>query len=203
MRSWLRLVKAVAQVEFPDFEGIAAFSVFSLCEKERPAFVDDELMKGETADRKMKCFQVLGRMFSVDPVKLAEQTELHKPIATTRFLETKCTTQDAWHYAKERTRNRLNFLSEELGATLEGFFTFGGSSSGVEQNFSRCLWLISNRQMAAGKHHCEDLMKILLDRRSEEEVAIVIIFMCMLLQPHGERDGASPAQSHLAIDHRL
>ena len=54
LRSWLCVTKAVAMVEFPDFEGIAAFHVFSLCTKERAGWIDEELLDDEPQARKTK-----------------------------------------------------------------------------------------------------------------------------------------------------
>ena len=50
-KAFLVLATAVCQVEIPDFEGIAHFSVLSLAVKERPGWIDSEMMGGDCVEQ--------------------------------------------------------------------------------------------------------------------------------------------------------
>ena len=183
------LATAVCQVEFPDFEGIAHFSVLALAVKERAGWIDTELMGGECAKRTHESFVAMGALLRVQPGELERETTLHRPVALRIFQETRCGLLEAWKGARDRTsqaRVRANYPSGNLNVLLEAVSTFGPSSSGVEQGFSKSLWAICKQQLNAKTIHVEDLMKLVLDRRGEEESEVIDYGRALYVKHFGE-----------------
>ena len=183
------LATAVCQVEFPDFEGIAHFSVLALAVEERAGWIDTELMGGECAKRTHESFVAMGALLRIQHGELERETTLHRPVALNIFQQTRCTVLEAWKGARDRTssgRARENYPNGNLAFLLEAVGTFGPSSSGVEQGFSKSLWAISKNQLNAKTIHVEDLMKLVLDRRGEEESEVIDYARALYVKHFGE-----------------
>ena len=106
MKGFLVLATAVCQVEVPDFEGIAHFSVLSLAVKERPGCIDTEIMRGDCAKNTSKSFIALGKLLRTPHDELEKETTLHRPIALDIFKCTRCVYLEAWKVAMARTHRR-------------------------------------------------------------------------------------------------
>jgi hypothetical protein len=188
-KGFLVLATAVCQVEFPDFEGIAHFSVLALAVEERAGWIDTELMGGECAKRTHESFVAMGALLRIQHGELERETTLHRPVALNIFQQTRCTVLEAWKGARDRTskaRARENYPNGNLAFLLEAVGTFGPSSSGVEQGFSKSLWAISKNQLNAKTIHVEDLMKLVLDRRGEEESEVIDYARALYVKHFGE-----------------
>ena len=190
MQAWYVLVQAVARVDFNDFEVIGAFHVLTLHSKQRAAWMDEAFSVGQAEQKKIESYEILGRTLKVNPKGLEAQVAQHKPIALQIFLETGCTIAEAWRLAKEKTQKRhttaQNYPITDLNPVLVGYQTFGGSGSGLEQGFSKALWAINEQQRGAGDQYIEDLMKLIFDRRPEEEAETVQIAQGLWLKHFGE-----------------
>ena len=177
MQAWYYLVQAVARVEHNDFESIASFHVLTVADKERSVWLDDPFTAGQADQKKKESMQTLSNLVNVDPVTLEQQLDNHKPIAKTIYKESSCTIAEAWRLAIERTqshreRHMSSYYSvDALHPVLVAHQTFGGSSSGIEQGFSKALWAINRQQLGGSPQFIDDISKLLFDRRPLEELA--------------------------------
>ena len=167
MREWVRVVVQVSKAEFPEFEVVAAFGVFSLLAKERPFSL--AMMEGssETEQRLKASILRLAQVYKVSADDLEKQINDLRPAARNRFVSSGCGTFEAWAHAvkkvKKHHQTRQRHPVDALQIVLFAFATDGGSSSGVEQGFSKTMAAISSQQLKASEELEEDLTKLIVD----------------------------------------
>lgn len=141
MAAWAAATLELIHAEFPQFEVLMAFQVFSLRK-------ESWLQKGAAGlsaeEHKSKCLERLAKTFDLDFVAVHSQFDTHLHVAKTRFDETNCSSLDAWAFAVSATRKhhmtKNTFKSDELHKLLCQALVHGGATSGVEQNFSKLVW---------------------------------------------------------------
>ena len=175
LQAWTLRAKAVVSAEFPEFEAMAAFQVLSLAEvRSRHLVIDGSDDTDATKTRRIDRLSIL---FDLDKQKLEEQLNDHRHIALKHYTDNKSTTSAAWEFAIEQTQrhptSRARHSVSELRVLLEGYKTFGGSTSGIEHNFATVLRTISAQQTSANKDHEETLFKIAVDRKSFNENDVI------------------------------
>ena len=167
MREWVRVVVQVSKAEFPEFEVVAAFGVFSLLAKERPFSL--AMMEGssETEQRLKASILRLAQVYKVSADDLEKQINDLRPAARNHFVSSGCGTFEAWAHAvkkvKKHHQTRQRHPVDALQIVLFAFATDGGSSSGVEQGFSKTMAAISSQQLKASEELEEDLTKLVVD----------------------------------------
>ena len=167
MREWVRVVVQVSKAEFPEFEVVAAFGVFSLLAKERPFSL--AMMEGssETEQRLKASILRLAQVYKVSADDLEKQINDLRPAARNHFVSSGCGTFEAWAHAvkkvKKHHQTRQRHPVDALQIVLFAFATDGGSSSGVEQGFSKTMAAISSQQLSASEELEEDLTKLVVD----------------------------------------
>ena len=155
MREWVRVVVQVSKAEFPEFEVVAAFGVFSLLAKERPFSL--AMMEGssETAQQTKASILRHAQVYKVPADDLEKQINDLRPAARNRFVSSGCGTFEAWAHAvkkvKKHHQTRQRHPVDALQIVLFAFATDGGSSSGVEQGFSKTMATISSQQLSASE----------------------------------------------------
>ena len=154
-RAWADLVHEVVQTEFPDFELLAAFSVFWL----------DESMEG-TANRaphsvgpsnwSLNCLRRLADVFGVPEDRLKEEFQDHQRIAqTVRNQNAHMTSASAWAGALRATQSKATkngrtsrsniWQQSALRPVVQRLLVAPGSTTSLEQTFSRKKWLLGEQ----------------------------------------------------------
>ena len=107
MKAWYQVMLSVVKSEFPDFDIIRSFNALSLA-KERK---DVRSLQGTAADAAQaddRNIQRLALLLKADPCTLAQQVRDHRPIARKVFLDTKCSTFEAWKSAYQKTQRHAS-----------------------------------------------------------------------------------------------
>ena len=104
-----------------------------------------------------------------DEMTLRWETHQMRPIALQDFVKGGLSNLDAWKQAIARVPGSLDTLRRVLIA----FASYGASSSGVEQNFSKALRAISPQQKSGSEELENDLLKVILDRDEKDERQVV------------------------------
>ncbi len=90
------------------------------------------------------------------------------PIARDIYLRGKCSTEDAWRQVLARTQSRsstrLTHPVDALRPVLLEYLTYGGSTSGVEQGFSKLLKNISPQQQSTNRSSECDIVRIVTSK---------------------------------------
>ncbi len=170
MSCWTVLARSVLQSEFPDFDILVAFDVFSLAvrRRNRRTTRDDTTAAANVWERHVAR---LASAFEVDATQLARQTQAHLPIAASFYdAGTAGTMQDAWRAAVRRTMGTHTCQekrpSDTLRVVLIKWFTIIPSTSGVEQGFAKMLHTLRSQQRGASEASEADTAKVVLDRPS-------------------------------------
>ena len=156
-----RVAISVVRAEFPQWEVIAAYGIFSLSSQRR-ASLNAILAEGTGEELFELSSRRLGHVFKVSVDSLRSQHADHEPIARRRFLETSSATFDAWRYAVRRTQgnkgSRERHPADALSHVLCSFAVCGGSSSGVEQAFSKLMSKVKCQQLHGRAEYEEDVV---------------------------------------------
>ena len=131
MVNWVHLATAVVRSEFPNFELLQSFEVFSLQSK-------NDSRTASTAVRSHLCR--LAEAFQLCPDALSVQFEDIMPIARRRFQQRECSAYEAWklaiHETQSDAKKRARHPAHELTQVLCRYGAWGGSTSGVERLFA-------------------------------------------------------------------
>ena len=175
MQTWCTLTKAVCKAEFPDFDIIKSFSIFSLA-KERKDLRSTSAAVGEAVQAEEMGTRRLALLLKLDADNLLRELRDHRPIARKIFLDTSCSTFDAWKGAINRTQSKRsvadNHPAGQLKLLIIAFGCMGASSSGVEQGFSKALKNIGPQQASAGAVSEHHLTKLILDKDTIEKTGV-------------------------------
>ena len=154
MQNWWQLASLVLATEFPDYSVLHAFSAFSLTGggSALRAKSNEHHVPADTLAE----LGVLADLFQVDPVGLAEEFALLRPVAADVAGRSAATSNaDAWAEAIARTqvdgkRRKLHRVGNLL-PVLRRYVGYAASSSGVEQLFSRAKHLVGELRNVHGQ----------------------------------------------------
>ena len=200
MTCWVKLAINVIQTEWPSWEVLAAFGSFELTKTIAG--------RGSEPDRAglRKDLQKMAKAFSLNAGKLEDELFALRPVAQKIFKATGCSTLEAWQKAvarvSERTDQAKKYLaSKQLLKALVRFSVYGGSTSGVEQNFAAKLRVLSHREDMTGQRDtC--LMKVALERRPEEESHVIGVAQEIWAEHFGHAR-ESPKEARLDKDRKV
>ena len=188
MCSITRLAVLVMEVEFPDFDIMAAFMIFNL-------FGDSNDSVAAAAAVKETAFERLAKVFKVEQVPFRAQVDLLKPIASKIFLTETQDNREAWRRAVQKTSRpsvRANYPISDLLPVLEAYMAWSFSSSGVEQNFSVMDSACPSRASQASDRTILDHLTILTHSDPQEEHAIFEESCAIWRQLYGDVRGSGP-----------
>lgn len=134
MAAWTTLAHVVLQSEFPDWDLLSSFQVFSLSKSRTTSTT--------AADGSRKVFlDRLAASIGICPIELYEQFNHFEPIAAKNMQRMKCTNFEAWRDAvlARRSTNilRAKYPSDALLRALARYGTWTASSSDVERGFAQ------------------------------------------------------------------
>ena len=179
MAGWLATAEAVVQTEFPSFDVLQSFQIFSLLEQGRRPGRDDHHGHDGRAGLEPDAihFARLGQAFRVDPHRLAAQHRCFRPLAAQRLSSGCPSSGVAWQSAvmqsQRRAEQRARYPCDALLPVLIAQRTFTASTSGVEQGFAQALHAVGPRQLHASAAFERDLVKVVVDRVPTDEDAVL------------------------------
>ena len=139
MRVWLKLCMTVVEAEFPEFDVIHCFWVFSAVDLKIGKGADDEHSDwGCGLDR-------LAQVFGLDAGRVRYEFEKCLPVAKHRVKTYHDTYKDAWKFAVENVKAEKS-PCEALRQILYRYFGWGLSTSGVERSFASGRPVLQIRQ---------------------------------------------------------
>ncbi len=172
MTCWLRLAISVVKTEWPSWELLAAFSCLNLAMKTSRSLPPPH----DGDEEPSRDVQKLAMAFKVDAQQLDAQLRDLRPLALKAFASRQCTTAEAWAEALRQTQGRSDkrrsHPADAATPVLARFAAFGGSTSGIEQNFAvRLRLLVHREQMTAAADSC--VLKVALERHPADEARVI------------------------------
>jgi len=176
LKAWRALALEVVRAEWPEFQLLSSFSVFSLGVTRKSSASTSSTTSATDAVERTHV-ERLARFFKLDAAVLHEQIRDHRPIAMRFYTTTQCTTIDGWRQALDATSRRQgvqkNHPSKELVKVAREFFAYGGSTTGCEQAFARTLRSLNAQQGALKESREEDILKLVIDYKEEQESMVL------------------------------
>ena len=171
MQRWVGLAKMVVNAEFPEFEAVAGFSMFSLMTPVQRSCVV-QLSEIERASADESNMKRIAQLVGVDHAQLKAEWLDHLPLARQVFLDKGCNIFEAWREALAKTQLRRSTRIVHPGKVLRqaviAYGAYGMSTSGVEQGFSKAYRSISLQQLGNLRvENEEDLTLVVLDTRAQ------------------------------------
>lgn len=156
MQNWVRAAEAVLEAEFPKFDELLGFSCFSLAPPGgRPS---RRGQAGSTEPEDLdheRCVRMLARVAGVAAEPLAAQLAAHKAVAV-QASRRGGAVRDAWRQAYRATqrdsRRQARYPVDALKPALVRYLAWPGSTSRVEQDFSRLKRLLGEQSHPQGDH---------------------------------------------------
>ena len=130
MKAYTMLVQKVVEAEFPYFELLAAFRVFSLSKHKTDV---EDIVEAD----QQTCLQKLASCVGVSEQDLVMQFKTNQPYAKAYYTSHDTTNFDAW----AETVRRLNHDQTALRAVLVRYGAWQASSTECERTFSKTLRL--------------------------------------------------------------
>ena len=172
MHGWCAVAYSTLEAEFPSFELIQSFSVFSLV---RSSSANDmaeagALLRGERLSR-------LAETFGVDAGQLKAEVFDHRPLALAFMRSNDCTAMEAWRTTTQRTRGTSKALKRHPSAALHPvlirWLTFMCTTSQAERGFAKMLHTLRPPPSNASQDTEADAAKCVLDYVASEEQAVI------------------------------
>ena len=137
---------------------------------------------------------------SLDANDLLKEMDDHKPMAQCIF-DGGASIEDSWKVAVGRTRRdprtKQRHPSDSLNALLIRNVCYKGSSSIVEQIFGKSRWLLGNQRLGGSDEDEFDAMKVVVDRRKEEEEAVIKLAQTLWGRHYGVARTTGAVRAHL------
>jgi len=193
MRSWGRLAIQIIKTEFPSYEIFRSFAVFSLSKESKRGTHGEQLKQDdENVER-------LAQRFKLEQSTLTAEINDYKKLATTIYRTSSSSTFEAWAKAlQQRRRSHLVLKAHPQRAVAKVVMRlplYAPTSSGVEQSHSRIALVITNNRRHMHEFSEIVALKLMLDRRAEEEQEIVQRARELYRELYGEARSQRQARS--------
>ena len=162
MGCWVRVAKSVLDAEFPAFELLQSFSIFTAAAK-----VSAHLCPSAFVASNQRHFDRLARTFNVDAAALASQFIDHVFIAKQSMASSPgMTLRDAWKTAIMRSQTksttRANHPVTALKPVVLRYLVYLASTTAIEHGFAKRLRVLKPQQHMSDDAE-RDLIKLILD----------------------------------------
>ena len=165
MAGWLVVLDSVISTEFPSLDTFLAFSAFDL---------EGLRCVGTLANETKEHLRRLALVFKVETPALLSQFEYLQPIADGIFKATACCNMSAWVRAFSRAMAVVRPKPmAQLRKVLIEWNAYVATTAAVEQGFAKSRWAISAQQGKTAEDRENTLCKLVMDRRKEEEAAVM------------------------------
>jgi hypothetical protein len=185
MAGWVSLAASVIAVEFPSFELLQSFSVFSLSaggQAQKAILAIDAAAKHNLAR--------LAHAFDLDAAALESEYMDHRRLAHHHYVQEGCDNVEAWRRALQRTqqhlRDRACHPAAALGPALQRYVAYRGSTSGVEQTFSLVAMCCSPQRLGHLSEQGElDTLTLVVDAKTSEHTETLELARCIWRKHYG------------------
>ena len=156
MQNWVKAAEAVLQAEFPKFDELLGFTCFNLAPSDgRPSRRGQAGEPGPEDEDHWRCVRMLARVAGVAPEPLAAQLAAHRAVAL-QASRRGGSARGAWQHAYKATqrdsRRQARYPVDALKPALVRYLAWPGSTSRVEQDFSRLKRLLGEQSHPQGDH---------------------------------------------------
>jgi hypothetical protein len=143
MQNWWTLARAVLSAEFPDFDVVRCFSAFDLPRVEGGGLAHLRLVPRDALVR-------VANFLALNPEGLVAEFRDLRVVAERVRQTTTCSNASDWaaeiHDTQTSPKRRACYKVRHLLPALRRYMVYSGSSSGVEQCFSKCKFLMGERR---------------------------------------------------------
>jgi hypothetical protein len=163
MACWVQVAKTVLSAEFPDFELLQSFSIFTAATKVSTGMNPDAFVTENE-----RHFRRLAAVFNVDADDLAKQFVDHVFIAKEIMRgSTGTTLREAWRQAVLRTQNRASLRDrhpvDALRPVLLRYLVYIASTTAIEHGFAKRLRTLNVQQFCSEEVE-RNLVKVIMDQ---------------------------------------
>jgi hypothetical protein len=161
MACYVRMARAVASAEFPDFDLLTSFSVYSLSERRRVSFDPSHMNNTQFID---KCLERQAAFFGLPADKLKDEYNFLWPAGAAIFRsKPHLSVPQAFGAAMNRRGSQL----EVIRRPLECFAGWKYSTSYLEQSFAKMLTLWGAQSRSGDDDLVEDIYTIGVETLTE------------------------------------
>ena len=176
MHGWCVIASSVLEAEFPSFEVLQSFSVFSQCQAS--VGIRGGSSRGSDFSPEQRAhIERLAETFGVDAQQLLLEIADHWPLAAAAMQASGRSSQDSWRSAVQSTRatqqRQQTHPSNALAPVLLRWLTLVCTNSAVEQGFAKMLHASRAQQSRASPDAEADTAKCVLDWDAAEEPAVL------------------------------
>ena len=172
MGCWVRVAKSVVSAEFPAFELLQSFSVFTAAAK-----VSTGMCPAAFVMENQRHFKRLARVFNVDADELAAQFVEHVFIAREIMMSSPgVSLREAWKDAILRTQSSRAATRRPANALLPvvmRYLVYVASTTAIEHSFSKRLRTVKPQQLSWSDSTESDLIKVLLDYEAAKDATTI------------------------------
>ena len=172
MVNWWRLAREVLEADFPQYDLLHSFAVFDL------DLGVDRVVAGaaQLTEQEEEALDNWAVLLSLNPTALKEQFRQLRGLALA-FRENSVDTLEAWQQAiletQATSRRRAAYPVSALLPVLQRYAAYTGSTSGVEQDFSRFKRAIGDHRGNLGSL-AEERIAVLASRRTSVDEDLVL-----------------------------
>ena len=156
MQNWVKAAEAVLQAEFPKFDELLGFTCFNLAPSDgRPSRRSQAGEPGPEDQDHWRCVRMLARVAGVESEPLAAQLAAHRAVALQAFRRggsVRAAWQHAYTATQRDSRRQARYPVDALKPALVRYLAWPGSTSRVEQDFSRLKRLLGEQSNPQGDH---------------------------------------------------
>jgi hypothetical protein len=176
MGCWVRVAKSVLSAEFPAFELLQSFSIFTAAAK-----VSTGMCPTAFIEENLRHFQRLAHTFSVDANEFATQFVDHVFIAKQIMQSSPgVSLREAWKEAILRTQKanpatRANHPVNALRPVVVRYLVYVASTTAIEHGFAKRLRTLSPQQNSCSEDMEVDLIKVILDSELAKDPSTITL----------------------------
>ncbi len=171
LQKWVLVAEKVCQAEFPSYELVSAFNVFDVT----GCGVPHSVLPTELDTPTKTSLRRLSKVYGLDPDQLEAEYADHFPVAAARWQPGGKSNLESWRVAITHARRSVakNHPTQVLRTVLQNYAASSISTSGVEQTWSRGVWLLGQGRGHARQHTESCLIKVVTDYKIKERNQVI------------------------------
>ena len=171
MQKFSTLVTAVLAAEFPAFDLLASFRVFSLSAQKRLGAGAGLAATTDLREDRQTCLKRLAQCLGLNEALLWSEFETHAPYALSYFRANECSNHEAWATALRRLQASRKQNADTLRAALCRYAAWVSSSADTERAFSRTSGRRMGQSEDGNVKREEDIIQLQMDALSPSDHA--------------------------------
>ena len=201
MKCWVAVADQVRKAEFPTLEVMSAFSVFNLHGRR-------DTVVGTLSSDDQSSLKRLAKVYGLDKDKLMAEFADHLPRALVKQKTHNTTIMESWRLAVKHSQKRASTARAHPAAglawALKYYISSSISTSGVEQAWSRCNWLLGQGRGHAGEHVEARMIKLVVDYKPNERDEVItrarVLWASGLLDQRGSAQQGRQKEISVVVD---